>query len=283
MIIDWKKIALDIYDDIKNKVNVLNKKPTLWVILIWDNSASLRYIVQKQKWAEYTGINFYLKKLDKNISENELLELINIFNKDNDIDGYIIQLPLPKHINTNKVINFIDPKKDVDWFHTQNQWKVLIWDDSWFVPCTPTGIIKILKSIWEDVTWKIITVIWKSNIVWKPITALLINAWATVISCNSKTPNIKDFTFQSDIVIIAVGKPWLLTKDMVKKDSIIIDVWFTIIDNKIYWDADFKEINAKGNKITPVPGWVGVLTVAILMSNVLKSYNNKLLKNDKGY
>lgn len=273
MIIDWKKIAKKIYDEIKQEVDKSKKKPTLWAILVWNNSASLRYIWQKKKWAEYTWINFELKKLDEDISEKELLELLENFNSNENISWYIVQLPLPKHINEQKVINSINPDKDVDWFHEQNQWKVLIWDKSWFVPCTPAWIIKILEDIWEDISWKIITVIGRSNIVWKPITVLLINAWATVISCNSKTQNIEEFTKKSDIIILAAWKPWLLTKDMIKKEAIIIDVWFTIINDKIHGDANFEEIESNWNKITPVPGWVWALTVAMLMSNTLKAYN----------
>jgi len=271
MIIDWKQIAKKIYDNIKEEVEKVDTKPTLWAILVWNNPASLRYIWQKKKWAEYIWINFELKKLDENISENKLLELLKKFNQDKNISWYIVQLPLPKHINEQKIINAIDPNKDVDWFHEQNQWKVLIWDKSGLVPCTPAWIMEIFKNIWENLEWKVVSVIGRSNIVWKPTTALLINAWATVISCNSKTPNIEEFTKKSDIIILAAWKPWILTKDMIKKEAIIIDVWFTIIDWKIHWDASFAEIKANWNKITPVPGWVWALTVAMLMSNTLKA------------
>ena len=271
MIIDWKEIALKIYKDIKNKIEKLKKKPTLWAILVWNNSASLRYIKQKEKWAKYVWIWFNLVSLDESVSENELLEVIKKFNSDNNISWYIIQLPLPKHINTNKIINYIDPRKDVDWFHAKNQWKILIWDNSWLVPSTPAWIMEILSSMKVNLVWKIVTVIWRSNIVWKPTTALIMNAWATVINCNSKTPSIKDFTLKSDIIILAAWSPWLLSADMIKKDSIIIDVWFTIINNKIHWDAMFEEINNLWNKITPVPGWVWALTVAMLMKNTLKA------------
>lgn len=271
MIIDWKKIARKIYDIIKKEVEKMDKKPTLQAILVWNNPSSLRYIAQKEKRAKYCSINFNLKHLDENITEDELLKIINNSNNDKNIDWYIVQLPLPKHINEQKIINAISPEKDVDWFHEQNQWKILIWDKSWFVPCTPAWIMKILESIWEDVAWKIITVVWKSNIVWKPITALLINAWATVISCNSKTPSIEEFTKKSDIVIMATWIPWLLKASMINDKTIVIDVWFTIIDNKIYWDAEFDKIEANGNKITPVPWGVWALTVAMLMSNTLKA------------
>lgn len=272
MIINWTEIARNIYDNIKKEVEQLEIKPTLWAILVWNNPASIRYIWQKRKWAKFCWINFNLKELDENISEELLLKLIKNFNQDKNISWFIIQLPLPKHINEQKIIHAINPNKDVDWFHEQNQWKILIWDNSWFVPCTPAWIIEILNNIWEKLEWKIITVIGKSNIVWKPITALLINAWATVISCNSKTPSIEEFTKKSDIIIIAAWKPWLLKKEMINKNAIIIDVWFTIIDWKIHWDADFDEINKNWNKITPVPWWVWALTVAILMNNTLKAH-----------
>jgi len=273
MIIDWKRIAQNIYDDIKKQIDSLQTKPTLWAILVWENPASLRYIKQKIKWAKYTWIDFKLTKLNENITEKELLDIIKDFNNSNSINGYIVQLPLPKNINEQNIIKAISPIKDVDWFHEQNQWKVLIWDKSAMVPCTPAWIMKILKDInLENVSWKIISVIGKSNIVWKPIAALLINAWATVISCNSKTPKISEFTKKSDIIIMAAWKPGLLTNDMVKKWTTIIDVGFTVIDWKIYGDACFDEIEQNWNKITPVPGWVGALTVAMLMSNTLKAY-----------
>lgn len=275
MIIDWKTIALNIYDKIKGKVSLLEKKPTLSAILVWNNPASLRYIKQKQKWAEYTWIHFNLVQFDEDITEKELLKQINIFNSDKNISWYIVQLPLPKHIDENTIINSILPEKDVDWFHPMNQWKILIWDNSWLVPCTPAWILEILKSEYVDLIWKTVSVIGRSNIVWKPMTALLINAWATVISCNSKTKNIKDFTKKSDIVILAAWKPWLLEENMLKKWSIIIDVWFSVIDDVIYWDAKTEEIDLAWHKITPVPGWVWALTVALLMKNTLKAYKNQ--------
>jgi len=272
MILDWKKIALDIYNELKDKVKKSDKKITFWAILIWNNPASVRYIKQKKKWADYIGINFVLKRLDENITEIELLKIVDDFNNSEKITGFMIQLPLPKHIDKNKVIEKINSLKDVDWFHPINQWKILIWDKSWFTPCTPAWIMEFFKKENINFVWKQVTVIGRSNIVWKPITNLLINAWATVINCNSKTPNIKKFTLSSHIIIIAAGVPWLLTPDMITHDSIIIDVWFTIINSKIYWDADTKNIDLMGAKITPVPGGVWALTVAMLMKNTLKSW-----------
>ena len=276
MIIDWKKIALKIYDTIKKEVSNMSKKPTLWAILVWDNKSSLRYINQKKKWAEYVGINFILKRLSKDISEIELLDVIDSFNSDENISGYMIQLPLPTHINENKIINAISPEKDVDGFHPINQWKIMIGDDSWLIPCTPAGIIELLHSTEIGYVGKQVVVIGRSNIVWKPITNMLINKGATVVSCNSKTPSLKKFTLDADIIIAAAWKPWLLTTDMIKKEAVVIDVWFTVIDGKIHGDADTKNIDKLWVKITPVPGWVWALTVAMLMKNTLKSYKESL-------
>lgn len=271
MLIDWKKIAKKIYDDIKKEVDNLEEKPVLGAILVWKNISSIRYVNQKRKWADYCWIGFKLKELDENISEENLLKEIKEFNLDKKISWYIVQLPLPKEIDENKIIRSIDPKKDVDWFHPENQWKILIWDNSGFVPCTPAWIIEILKSLWVDFSWKNIVVIGRSNIVGKPVANLLINLWATTTVCNSKTKNLEFFTKNADIVIVATWKPWLLDKKNIKKDSIIVDVWFTVIDGKIYGDCETEKIDNFWAKITPVPGWVWALTVSMLMKNTLKA------------
>jgi len=275
VLIDWKKMALKIYDSIKNEVNSMSKKPTLWAILVGNNESSIRYINQKRKWAEYVGINFVLKKLPEHVSHIELLNLVKEFNKDENISGYIVQLPLPWHIDEKEIINSISPKKDVDWFHPENQWKVMIGDNSWFIPCTPAGIIELLHSTNIDYVGKQVVVIGRSNIVWKPITNMLINEGATVINCNSKTPSLRKFTADADIIISAAWKPWLITLDMIKIDAVIIDVWFTVIDGHIYWDVDTKNLELAWVKVTPVPGGVWALTVAMLMKNTLISAKNK--------
>ncbi len=276
MLISWTKIAEEIYDEIKTEVEELEKKPKLSVILVWNNSASLRYVKQKKKWAEYCWIDYELIHLDENIPQNDLENILQKLNNNQNISWYIVQLPLPKHINETKIINLINPKKDVDWFHPENQGKLLIWDNSWLIPCTPAWIMEILKRQNIDFYGKQAVVIGRSNIVWKPATTLLINSWATVTSCNSKTPNISNYTKHADIVIMAVWKPGLLKSNMIKKDSIIIDVWFTIIDWKIYWDCETQDIYKLWAKITPVPGWVWAMTVAMLMKNTLKAFKNNL-------
>lgn len=271
MIIDWKKIAKEIYEKLKAGIKATWKVPSLWVILVWNNPSSAKYVEQKKKWAEYVWINFNLYKFDENISENELLIEIEKLNNDKNISWFIVQLPLPNHIDDKKIINAINPEKDVDWFHPINQGKILIWDNSWLAPCTPSWIMEIFSYYNINLSWKIVTIVWKSNIVWKPIALMLINAWATVISCNSKTPDISKFTLDSDIIISATWVAWIIKKEMIKENSILIDVWFSYIDWKIYWDMDFENLKEKSSMITPVPGWVGAMTVAILLKNTLKA------------
>ncbi|MDD3145166.1 MAG: bifunctional 5,10-methylenetetrahydrofolate dehydrogenase/5,10-methenyltetrahydrofolate cyclohydrolase [Candidatus Gracilibacteria bacterium] len=272
MIIDGKEIAKKMYDELKNEVSKFKSKPTLGAILVGNNSSSLRYIEQKKKWAEYIGINFKLEKFDEKISELELYNKIKSFNENPEISGYIVQLPLPKHINSQKIINNIHPKKDVDGFHPNNQGKVLLGDESGFVPCTPAGILEIFKHEKIDLEGKVVCVIGRSNIVGKPIISLLINAGATVLACNSKTKNLAKFTTQAEIIIVAAGSPGLLKVNMLKVGAIIIDVGFTVIDGKIHGDADTRLINLVGSRVTPVPGGVGALTVACLMKNTIKAY-----------
>lgn len=275
MILDGKIVAQAIYEDIKQEVSTLTQKPKLWVILVGNNPSSLRYIKQKQKWAEYVGIDFEIFSFEENISEKELLECVHKLNNDENISWYIVQLPLPEDINEKNIINSIAPEKDVDGFHPENQWKIVIWDTSGLAPCTPTGMMELLKYYKIDVAWKNIVIIGRSNIVGKPIANLLINASATVTICNSKTKNIEFYTKNADIIITAMGKPKFLTVEKIHPKAIILDVWFSVIDDKIYGDCDFENILKNGNDITPVPGWVGTLTVSCLMKNTLRAFKNR--------
>lgn len=276
MIIDGKKIAEEWYNTLKSEIEKLDKTPCLAAILVWKNEASLKYIAQKQKWAHFVGIEFKLLQFEETISENTLLEAIHSLNNDISINGFIVQLPLPPHIQKEKIIEAISPNKDVDWFHPINQWKILIWEDTGFVPCTPDWVMDIFKKIHINISWKNIVIIGRSNIVGKPLVNMCINAWATVISCNSKTKDIASYTKTADIVVLAAWVPWLLSLDMINEKTVVIDVWFTMKDGKIYGDAQFDEINNNGNMITPVPGWVWALTVLHLMKNTYKAY---LLQN----
>lgn len=275
MILDWKIVAEKIYNDLKNQIQSLERKPKLWAILVWNNSSSIRYINQKQKWADFVWIEFELLKFDEDISQEELLKVVNKLNDDKNVSWFIVQLPLPKHIDEKIILNSISPSKDVDWFHPVNQWKIVIWDKSWLEPCTPAWMIELFNYYNIDLSWKNIVIIWRSNIVWKPIANLLINKSCTVTVCNSKTKDINFFTKNADVIITAMWSPRFLTVDKINSCTIIVDVWFTVIDWKIYWDADFENIINNWNDITPVPGWVWALTVAMLMKNTLKAYNNQ--------
>lgn len=272
MILDGKVVAQDIYDTLKQEISLLREKPKLVAVLVGENSPSLRYINQKRKWAEYVWMDFELIEQPSSTTTDSLLEIIYRLNQDSKVHGYIVQLPLPAHIDSTKIIQSIDPQKDVDGFHPENQGKIVIWDESGLWACTPTGMIELLNYYNKEVIWKNIVVIGRSNIVGKPITNMLINKWATVTSCNSKTKNIEFYTKNADIVILAVWQPRFFKASFVSPHCTILDVGFSVIDGKIYWDSDFDELVIQGNDITPVPGWVGVLTVASLLFNTLKAY-----------
>ena len=278
MILNGTETAGKIYTSLKKDISLLQNKPTLWAILVWNSSASLRYIRQKRKFAEKIGMNFNLLQLPEEISEATLIAQIQDYNQSAHISGYIVQLPLPKHINENTVINSITPTKDVDGFHPKNQGKIMIGDTSGFAPCTPAGVMRLFQEYDISLSGKRVCIIGRSNIVGKPLAMMCINKWATVISCNSRTPSLEEFTKNADIIICATGMPHLLTPNMTKSDSVIIDVGFSVINKKIKWDADTQAFIDAGNTITPVPGWVGPMTVAMLMNNTYLAHikNNEV-------
>lgn len=218
-------------------------------------------------------MDFELKSFPEDVKEELILNQISEWNNSQSISGYIVQLPLPQHIDEQKIISAIRPEKDVDGFHPVNQGKLVIWDNSWLLPCTPAGIMEILRSYDISLRGKNVCVLGRSNIVWKPIALLCVNAWATVTVCNSATKNISDFTKKADIIITATGQAQILTADMVQSDSIIIDVGFSVVDGKIFWDADTNACLKKWASITPVPGGVWPMTVAMLLSNTLTAFN----------
>ena len=281
MIIDGKKIAKEEYALLKKEIEKMKEKPSLHAILVGNNPASLRYIRQKKKWADYTWIHFFLHHLSEDIDEKELLERVKKLNNDTGVHAIICQLPLPEKIDTKKVIDSIHALKDVDGFTNVNMGKIVIGDDTWLIPCTPAGIMHIFKKEKIDLKWKKVVIIGRSNIVWKPLVNMCINKQATVSCCNSQTKDIKSYTKMADIIILAAGKPWLLSLDMIHNASVVIDVWFTVEDGKILGDACFEEIEKNGNKITPVPGWVGALTVLFLMKNTLKAFYLQQKENAK--
>lgn len=272
MILDGKKIASDIYEWLWSQINSLIKKPVLWAILVWNSPESLRYISQKRKFAQKIGMGFELFQFSDDILEEALKSEVSSLNNNPNISGYIIQLPLPPGIDSLRIIRNIDPKKDVDGFHPENIGKIMIWDETGFAPCTPEWVMKIFEHYNISLSGKNIVVLGQSNIVGKPMAQMCINSGATVTSCNNITPDISLYTRSADIIISATGHVDLITPDIVKPDAVIIDVWFSVVDGKIFWDAKYDELLAAWNSITPVPGWVGPMTVAILLSNTLKAH-----------
>ena len=271
-IIDGKEIALKIRLNLKEKVEhlkKLGKNITLAVILVGDDPSSKIYVSNKKKACEEIGIISKEYILKDNTSEEDLLILIDKLNDSDEIDGILVQLPLPSHINEKTVIKRISPQKDVDSFCEVNIGKIVTKDYN-FLPCTPAGILEILKYEGREIKGKHCVILGRSNIVGKPLALLMLNNDATVTVCHSKTKNLKEICKMADILIVAIGKPKFLKSDMIKKDVIIIDVGINRDENsKLCGDVDFYDVKDKASYITTVPGGVGPMTVAMLMDNVV--------------
>lgn len=271
------EIAQSIKDDLKNKMDELKlanqRLPHLVVVFVGNDVGSTSYVKGKEKACITIGMENTTVRYDESISEEELLNKIDELNKDNTVDGILVQLPLPKHINENKVLFRIDPSKDVDGFHPYNIGKMLIGEDT-FLPCTPKGIIRILETIgYNDLSGKRAVVVGRSNIVGKPIAQLLLNKNATVTITHSKTVDVEKVCAEADIVIAAVGQPKLIKKSWLKKDAVVIDVGVNRgEDNKLCGDVDFDDCLDTVKYITPVPKGVGPMTIAMLLENTLESY-----------
>jgi methylenetetrahydrofolate dehydrogenase (NADP+) / methenyltetrahydrofolate cyclohydrolase len=277
MILDGRIVASQILENIKNQITYSpsgNDKPMLAVVLVGNNEASLAYIRMKEKRAREVGMWFWLYKFDALITQAELESEVKKLSDDNRIHGLIVQAPLPKHIDRYDVIECINPEKDVDGFtKTQIGNMYLGHDGLWC--CTPKGIMTLLKYYKIDIEGKNVVIVGRSNIVGKPMALMLINAGATVISCNSATKNLTEITKKADIVIMAAWHPGLLTKDMVSETSVVIDVGSTFVDGVARGDSDFEDLKDTIMAITPTPGGVGPMTVATLIENTWKAYNNQ--------
>ncbi len=284
-IIDGKKISQEIKDEIaqevKNRVKAGKKVPHLAAVLVGNDGGSKSYVAHKVKACEYVGFKSTLIEKNDDISEEELLKVVEQLNNDPDIDGFIVQLPLPKHISENKVIEAIDPKKDVDGFHPINVGRMMIGLPA-FVSATPFGIIELLKRYKIETTGKNCVIIGRSNIVGKPLANLLIQKAeqgnATVTVCHSRTKNLKEVCAGADILIAAMGSPDFVSADMVKEGAVVIDVGTTRVKSdktksgwKLKGDVKFDEVAEKCSYITPVPGGVGPMTIVSLLSNTLKA------------
>ncbi len=269
-IIDGKKISLKLKDELKDKVSKLKVKPKLVVISVGDNPASKVYVRQKEKCANYVGFEYLHLHYDT-ISDDDLIKEINKLNNDKSVSGMIVQLPLPKGMNEKRIVNSIIPDKDVDGLSYINAGKLLN-NEECLVSCTPAGIMELLKYHKIDLAGKNAVVIGRSILVGKPMMNLLINANATVTLCHSKTVDLEKITKKADILVVAIGKPNFVTRNMVKKGAIVIDVGINRVDDKLIGDVNFDDVYSKVKLITPVPGGVGPMTVIMLMNNVYKAY-----------
>jgi len=273
-IIDGNKIGEQIRAEVAKGVEELkNSKgvtPGLAVIIAGDDPASKVYVRNKQKACEKLGIYSEEHGLPGDVSEEKLLSVIDELNEDPKIHGILVQLPLPKQINPDKVLNRVSPEKDVDGFHPINVGKLMVGADT-FVPCTPQGIMALLEYTGVEIAGKEAVIVGRSNLVGKPILQLLLQKNATVTVCHSKTNDLSSHTKGADILVAAVGSPQLINGEMVKEGVTIIDVGVNRVDNKLVGDVDFESVKDKAARITPVPGGVGPMTIAMLMKNVLKA------------
>lgn len=278
-LLDGKELAKKIRKELKKEVKTLKEKginPKLAVIMVGDNSASQVYVRNKSKACEKAGIDFEEFLFEENTSEEKLLETIEKLNQDDTVHGILLQCPVPKHIDLNKALGTISPKKDVDGFHPINVGKLSIGQDC-FISCTPYGIVKILEEYNIETTGKECVILGRSNIVGKPMIQCMLNKNSTVTVCHSKTQNIGDVIKRADILIAAIGKAKFVKAEWIKEGATVIDVGINRLeDGSIVGDVDFEEASKKASYITPVPGGVGPMTIAMLINNVVKSAKNTL-------
>lgn len=277
MILDGKAYSKKLKEIIKNEVleikNTYNETPGLAIVLVGNNQASQVYVKNKLIASKYCNIDATLYQLDNSTSENQLIEVVKKLNNDPKIHGIIVQLPLPPHINEQTIINTIRPEKDVDGFGILNKGLLFSGIDS-IESATPKGIIKLLEEYHINIEGMHAVVVGRSNIVGKPLAMMLLQKNATVTICHSKTKNLKEITKNADLLVVAIGKAKFITKDMVKKGAIVIDVGTNRVDNKLVGDVDFENVEQIASFITPVPGGVGPLTIASLLENTVKAYKN---------
>lgn len=280
ILLDGKSLSAKIREELKQKNEELKKdgiQACLAVILVGDNEASQSYVNNKAKACELCGIKSLVYKLDENTTQNELLALIKTLNYDDSVNGILVQLPLPKHINKDLVLEGIASSKDVDGFHPINVGYLNSGLESGFLPCTPLGVMRLLKAYDIKLEGLDCVVIGASNIVGRPMATLLLNAGASVSICHLKTKSLSFYTQRADLIITATGCANLLKADMVKEGAIIVDVGINRIGNVLVGDVDFKEVSKKASFITPVPGGVGPMTIAMLLENTIKSARNTIL------
>ncbi|HJE03466.1 MAG TPA: bifunctional methylenetetrahydrofolate dehydrogenase/methenyltetrahydrofolate cyclohydrolase FolD [Aliarcobacter thereius] len=275
ILLDGKALSAKIKEEVKVEVSQIVKDkeitPGLAVILVGNDAASATYVASKAKACKDAGIYSVVHEMPDTITQDELLQTINLMNNNSKLDGILVQLPLPKHIDTTTILEAINPLKDVDGFHPYNVGRMVSNLDS-FLSATPFGVMRMFEEHNIELSGKNVVVIGSSDIVGKPMASLLINKKATVTVCNSRTKDLKSHTLRADIVIIAVGVPYLLKEDMVKDGAIVIDVGINRLENgKLVGDADFENLKNKCSHLTPVPGGVGPMTIAMLLKNTIKA------------
>lgn len=271
ILIDVKSIVENKKLTLKKKVNELKRNgivPKLAVILANDLDASKIYVRKKREMCSELGVEEIEYMLDKDTTTEKVLDIINRLNEDDSVHGVLVQLPVFKHLDERKILESISPKKDIDGFHPLNLGKLLMGKPE-IVACTPRGIMSIIESTGVDITSKTAVVVGRSIIVGKPVSALLLNKNATVITCHSKTKNLKKYTKMADVLVVAAGVPHLITSDMVKKNAIVIDVGINRIDGKVIGDVDTENVLDVARYVTPVPGGVGITTVVSLLENLI--------------
>lgn len=279
MNIDGKVISTQRKEQLKLKIDQLKKEnkriPKLTVILVGDNQASQVYVRNKERGCQYVGMLSEIIRLDASIQEEELIQVIDQLNKDDTVDGILVQLPLPSHIHEDKILDLIDPTKDVDGFHPSNVAKLLLGQDS-LVPCTPQGMMVLLDEIGYDLTGKEVVVVGRSNIVGKPVSLLCLQRNATVTIAHSRTKDLQKVCQRADVLIAAIGKAKFFTKEYVKDGAVVLDVGINRDENnKLCGDVDYDDVKDIASYITPVPGGVGPMTIAMLLENTLHAYEKR--------
>ncbi|GAA8532045.1 bifunctional methylenetetrahydrofolate dehydrogenase/methenyltetrahydrofolate cyclohydrolase FolD [Helicobacter pylori] len=282
VLLDGQALAYNIEKDLKNKIQIItaqtHKRPKLAVILVGKDPASITYVNMKIKACQRVGMDFDLKTLQEDITEAELLSLIKDYNTDQSISGVLVQLPLPRHIDSKMILEAIDPSKDVDGFHPLNIGKLCTQKES-FLPATPMGVMRLLKHYHIEIKGKDVVVIGASNIIGKPLSMLMLNAGASVSVCHILTKDISFYTQNADIVCVGVGKPDLIKASMLKKGAVVVDIGINHLnDGRIVGDVDFNNAQKVAGFITPVPKGVGPMTIVSLLENTLIAFEKQQRK-----
>ena len=271
-IISGSELSLEIKEELKKQIaSFEGRKPCLAVILVGDNPASLSYVKSKNKAAHEVGFDYKQIDLDEKMSEDELIAEIHKLNLDDNVDGILVQLPLPDHMDKKRVLKHIDPHKDVDGLTPYNVGKFTLGEDA-LIPCTPLGVMELLRKMNVEFEGKNAVVVGRSNLVGLPVARLLLNENCTVTTCHSKTKNLSEITNKADILVVAINQPRYIKKEYVKEGAYVIDVGINRVDGKLCGDVDFDDVKDKCQAITPVPKGVGPMTVTMLLKNTVEAY-----------